>query len=123
MQAELELKTQIKHEHALSLEAFHEKLEWVPHWGTVFDKRSAQVLRHFDAAKERCETLQRWEKNPLHVDVKQLCTARMRVSVAMWPMRARVKATVRLTGNDAAFLTKSARRFIARFAQEAIEGV
>jgi hypothetical protein len=124
--AELELKAQIKHEHALSLEAFHEKIDWVPHWGTIFDLRSAHVLQHFAAAKELVARMQRMEKDPRTTDdgVRLLCRSeRFRVSIALWMMRARVKDRSRLTEGDAAFLTKSARRFITRFAQDAIDAL
>lgn len=122
--AELGLKAQIKHEHALSLEAFHDRIEWVPHWGTVFDMRSSQVLRYFEAAKQRAEQMMRMQKDPRTTDegVKLLCRSeRFRVSIALWLMRARVKESARLTAVDAKFLTKSARRIVTRFAQDAIE--
>jgi len=122
--AELGLKAQIKHEHALSLEAFHDKIEWVPHWGTIFDMRSTEVLAFFEAAKERAAKMARMEKDPRTTDegIRLLCRSeRFRVSIALWLMRARVKESARLTAADAKFLTKSARRIVTRFAQDAIE--
>ena len=66
------------------------------------------------------------EKDPRTTDdgVRLLCRSeRFRVSIALWMMRARVKDRSRLTEGDAAFLTKSARRFITRFAQDAIDAL
>ena len=122
--AELGLKAQIKHEHALSLEAFHERIEWVPHWGTIFDMRSSQVLGYFEAAKERVAKMMRMEKDPRTTDegVRLLCRSeRFRVSIALWLMRARVKESARLTAVDAKLLTNTARQIVTGFAQEAIE--
>ena len=49
----------MKHEHALSLEAFDDQVAWIPHWGTIFDKRSTEALAHFEAAKELVVQMQR----------------------------------------------------------------
>ena len=96
----------------------------MPHWGTIFDMRSSQVLHHFEAAKELVLKMARKEKDPRTTDdgVKLLCRSeRLRVSIALWLMRARIKERTRLMAADSRFLTKSARRIIARLAQEAIE--
>ena len=88
----------MKHEHALSLEAFDDQVAWIPHWGTIFDKRSTEALAHFEAAKELVVQMQRMQHNPLHAEVKDVCASeRARVSLALWLMRARLNVDVRLT--------------------------
>ena len=112
----------MKHEHALSLEAFDDQVAWIPHWGTIFDKRSTEALAHFEAAKELVVQMQRMQHNPLHAEVKDVCASeRARVSVALWLMRARLNVDVRLTSLDAWELSKSVRRVVSRNAREAMD--
>ena len=84
----------------------------------------SQVPTCVAKTKERAAKMARMEKDPRTTDegIRLLCRSeRFRVSIALWLMRARVKESARLTAADAKFLTKSARRIVTRFAQDAIE--
>ena len=66
--------------------------------------------------------MQRMQHNPLHAEVKDVCASeRVRVSLALWLMRARLNVDVRLTSLDAWELSKSVRRVVSRNAREAMD--